>query len=375
MHRKTAISIAICSATATGGVALAACAFALPTVAEGNVIEMQLTPAGTFGPSDGRDMDVPAWRIDAAAARQVIARWQSRRTDTVVDYEHQTLHREENGQPAPAAGWVRDLAYRDGVGLFAKVELTERAAAAVAAREYRYVSPVFAYGKDGTVQDLLMAAITNTPALDGMTPLALAAAATFHVNQDTQELSMDLLKTLLAALGLPETTLEKDAVAALNARLTQLKDLRGTLGVAEDADAAAAVAACTALKAGTKTQPDPAKYVPISVVQDLQTNIAALSARQTERDVDDLVTPALADGRLLPGEQEKWARELGKTNIAALSAYLKTAQPIAALTGSQTGGRVPNGGTNEQGLTDAELAVCAATGIAPDVFKKTRDAK
>lgn len=53
-------------------------------------------------------MEVPAWRINQAIATRVIERFNARANPAVVDYEHQTLHKETNGQPAPAArGCVR----------------------------------------------------------------------------------------------------------------------------------------------------------------------------------------------------------------------------------------------------------------------------
>lgn len=48
-------------------------------------------------------MSVPVWHIDQAVAARVMERFNARRNPPVVDYEHQTLHKETNGQPAPAA--------------------------------------------------------------------------------------------------------------------------------------------------------------------------------------------------------------------------------------------------------------------------------
>ncbi|MCL8054463.1 phage protease, partial [Pseudomonas aeruginosa] len=77
---------------------------------------------------DGRPMDVPGWRIDAASAAAVIERARSRKTPPVLDYEHQTLKKEQNGQPAPAAGRFLDFEWREGSGLWGRVEYTARAA-------------------------------------------------------------------------------------------------------------------------------------------------------------------------------------------------------------------------------------------------------
>ena len=287
-------------------VAVAACAFsALVSDAQdagnGRVL-MQITPAQDFLPSDGREMDVPAWRINEAIAGRVIAAYNPAQPP-VIDYEHQTLHKEANGQPAPAAGWIHGLRWLDGKGLYAEVELTQRARELVAAGEYRYFSPVFEYAKStGDVVRVLMGALTNHPAIAGMDAINLMAAA-------------------------------------------------------------------------TNATPDPAKYVPINVVQELQTNVAALTADVNKRQLDDLIAPALADGRLLPA-QEDWARDLGKTNVAALTNYLKTAQPIAALTATQTGGKSPAAGETKDahGLTKDELAVAAACGLAPEAYAKGKAA-
>lgn len=171
-------------AGASSNIALAACAFSVTAPREGaNRIDIQLTPAGTFKPSDGREMKVTAWRIDRAIAAKVIARFNARKTPPVVDYEHQTLHKVANGQPAPAAAWMRALHWREGSGLWATVELTERAAALIRAGEYRFVSPVFAYDATGEILAIQMAAFTNAPAIDGMEPLAVQAAATLLLNR------------------------------------------------------------------------------------------------------------------------------------------------------------------------------------------------
>ena len=360
--------------------AVAACAFsALVSDAldagNGRVL-MQVTPPQDFLPSDGRDMDVPAWRINADIAGRVIAAYNPAQPP-VIDYEHQTLHKEANGQPAPAAGWIHGLRWVDGKGLYAEVELTQRARDLVAAGEYRYFSPVFEYAKaTGNVARVLMGALTNHPAIAGMDAINLMAAATarFGANPhpNPPETTVTLLEKLLAAIGLPANTTEDAAIAACTSIKSQAEAARTALKLDGTATAETVTAACTSLRtAATNATPDPAKYVPVSVVEELKTSVAALTAQAGARQVEDLIAPALADGRLLPA-QEGWARELGKTNMAALSGYLKTAQPIAALTATQTGGKDPAGdqGKDTHGLTKDELAVAAACGMTPDAYAK-----
>lgn len=373
--------------THRSAVAIAACTFAVQAAgtADGLMRRVQYFPAGEFRSGDTRPDDVPAWRIDAASAARVIERFNARlaRKPLVIDYEHQTLHKEKNGQPAPAAGWPKSLEWVEGEGLFGMVEMTARAAAAIDGKEYLYFSPVFAYSKtDGTVLEILMGALTNDPGIQGMQPLSLMAAATaaFLPSLDLpQEPSVNpLLKALLAALGLPETTTEEEATAALTA-LGPLQPLQARANLATaactalqlpaDATAEAVTAACTSLRKATPATPDPAKYVPIEAVTTLQGQVAALTARQHEADVDALVKPALADGRLLPA-MESWARDLGKKDMAALTAFLDKAQPIAALTSTQTGGLPPSGtAKGDAQLSAAELAVCTAMGLTPEQYK------
>ena len=192
-----------------------------------------------------------------------------------------------------------------------------------------------------------------------------------------------LLKALLAAFGLPETTTETQAIAALTA-LGPLQPLQARAAVAtaactalqlpQDATPEAVTAACTSLRSAQPGAPDPAKWVPIESVTAMQGQIAALTAHQVQADVEAQIKPALADGRLLPA-LETWARDLGKKDIAALTAFLTAAKPIPALAGTQTGGKAPTPtATGDQQLSTDELAVCSAMGLTPEAYRKAHTA-
>ena len=220
-----------------------------------------------------------------------------------------------------------------------------------------------------------MGALTNNPAIHGMQAVDLTAAATARFNPThPQETDVTLLQKLLAALGLPADTTEEAALAACAARRAQADAALTGLKLQADANADAIVAACNATAAviATPATPDPAKFVPIEALQEMQAGMATLSAKVQAREVDDLVAPALADGRLLPA-QEVWARELGKANIAALKQYLDSAQPIAALAGTQTAGQAP-AGLDQHGLSADERAVAAACGLTPEQYASGRAA-
>ena len=368
-------ALAVCSAQTTTA-AVAACSFSALSTPEANGrFLLQLTPAQDFRPDDGRQLNVPAWRINQAIASQIISRFNPAQPP-VIDYEHQTLHKEKNGQPAPAAGWIHGLRWVEGKGLFAEAELTAKAQEEIKGGQYRYFSPVFLYDQEnGDVLQMTMGALTNAPAVHGMAALntmQAAASAQFSATSPQPEDSMTLLQQLLAKLGLPTTTTEQAALTAVADNVAFVAAVREGLKLKADDKPAAVTAACSAmLAAGT---PDPAKYVPIDTHAAMQTQLAALTARQMEADIDAAVKPALADGRLNPA-QEPWARDLGKSNLAALTSYLATAQPIAALTGTQTQGKPPTGQADgASNLTADELAVCSSMGLTPEAFAATKAA-
>ena len=175
----------------------------------------RLLPAGLFRARDGRPEGLPGWRLEPEDMQRLIAEAAARESDYVIDYEHQIIEAKKNGQPAPAAGWFRRLEAREDGLWAADVHWTERARQMIEAGEYRYVSPVFAYDrKSGRVTRLLMAAITNDPALDGLTDLA---PLTQTMEDDTMSES---IAALAAHLKLPEGA---DAAAEALGRIKRLE--------------------------------------------------------------------------------------------------------------------------------------------------------
>lgn len=316
--------------------------------------EFRLLPYGRFRAADGsgRPVEVPdGWLLDQETAIAVASAFNERRDARVIDYEHQTLNAAQNGRPAPAAGWIGSLEARDD-GLYAVgVSWTAAAAEMIGRREYRYISPVFPYDRaTGRVLAVVHAALTNYAGLDGLTDLAALAAlaAQFSAVQPHQENSMnELLKKLLAALGLQESASEEAALSALAALKAQ-SVRAGTL------DAELAV-----LRGAT---PDPAKFVPMAQHAQVQNELAALTAKVDATERDGLMTGALGDGRILPAQEAYWRAQ----PLAALRAYLDVAQPIAALSGMQSGGKGGDG--KSQHTTDADLAVMKAMGLTADQF-------
>lgn len=301
--------------------------------ADGLVL-IQVTPDGEFTPSDGRPMDVPAWRMNPQNAQRVIAAHASRKTPTVVDYDHQTLHKEKNGQPALAAAWFHSFEYRPGQGLFAKARPTARASQLIDADELKFFSPVFKYDSQGNVIDVLLGAFTNTPAIDGMAAVELAAAASAQFRSTTQESSMTkttLLAALCVVLGLADTASDDDAITAV----TKLKS---------DKDESDTKLAAASAQLSQATTPDPSKFVPIDTFNALQTQVAALSKQQSDQAAADLVKQGEDECKVTAATRD-WFAGFAQKDIDGARAWLKDAPVIAALSKMQSDGKayVPAG--------------------------------
>jgi phage I-like protein len=358
---------------------IAACSL---VVTPGN--ELQLLPAGAFTGRDGRPFDAPGWMIDGQLAQQLITAAEARGNPYLIDYDHQTLLAKDNGQPAPAAGWFKKLEWREGVGLFAvDVEWTDRAAGMIAAKEYRFVSPVIGYDKTtGAVTSIYMAAIVNNPAIDGMSEVLLAAAALhFSLSQPTplsEEVSMnieELLEQLRWMLNLPVGSPPEDIKAHLQKLIDQIKADEPTAVAAASFDLVGYLARqreqVASLSAAT---PDPAKFVPIATMTALQGQIAALSTQLNDDRVDKAINDALDAKKLLPA-QEDWAREFGKKDFAALSAYLDSAPPIGILAGMQSGKVDLPAGGGTAALSANQKDLCRMMGVPEEEFAKTLQAE
>lgn len=309
----------------------------------------QLLPVGPFKARDGRPFDVPGghWQLDKSIATTLINRAKALGQDILIDYDHQTLNVEKTGKEAPAAGWYNgdEIEWREGQGLFIKPRWTERAAALVAAKEYRFLSAVFPYDAQGRPLELRMTAITNDPGVVGMQALAALSAQPIQPGQPatlTKENSMnELLKKLLAKLGIELTGDPTDE--QLQKALTELDSLQASAKKAPELEAAlsAEKTALAALKAQTTSvqqggQVDLAQFVPVATYNALVTQVAALTAQVDTTDAATLIKEARTAGKVVAAEEEYLTAFAAQKGVAALKALLEPRPAIAALTASQT---------------------------------------
>jgi cobalamin biosynthesis protein CobT len=104
-----------------------------------------------------------------------------------------------------------------------------------------------------------------------------------------------------------------------------------------------------------------------------QVTVLSDRVRKLEKTLHDervrkLVTRGIREGKITPALR-KWARNLGRQDVAQLRAYLDQAAPIVALGRSTKPG---NAGGAIVTLTADELKVCELTGVSPELFAKNK---
>lgn len=294
--------------------------FSIALKSHGNTI--QIFPAGLFSSNDGtgRPDGLDGWFIDAEIAAELNEKIKMRNIRLPIDYEHQSILSAFNGQPAPAAGWFKNLEWREGEGLFAvDVEWTDKAREMIKTGEYRYLSPVFAHHPEtGAITNLLGAGITNTPGLDSIAPLsALKAESATH-----------------AAVK----TTYPDPFVRLDALMRENREIMVALNAKADEAAKA------------------------------QREVNEIRQKIRESDIEALIGGALNDARILPAHVEA-ARRLASTDFEALKSLLDRPPIFQALLGMQSSRmRDPGGTPNNSGLTTEERRICALTGRTPQQF-------
>ncbi|WP_119167104.1 phage protease [Algihabitans albus] len=346
---------------------LALCALPLPGGAAPEWV--QLMPSadadGALLARDGR-----SWKLSDPA--KVVEASLAEGRDLPFDYEHQTDHAAKNGQPAPAAGWIKALEARPD-GIYARVEWTERARQHIESREYRYLSPTFVFDKTSReVKLILRAALTNDPALE-VRALARREADPPHDLETT--MTEEDLKALCSALGLQADAGPAAIVKAAEDQAAALKTAAkgGDAGTAALASLAPLVqleaeaepeAIATAVTARLK---ETGKSVPMEQYAALASRLEKLEDTETAARVDS----ALREGRIVPASRE-WALDYAKSDPKGFEAFLAL-QPVIVKPGAETTGQPAR--TKGAALDEAQLALCSQLGLKPEAFKETLDAE
>ncbi|OCA61507.1 hypothetical protein A9R10_12605 [Aeromonas piscicola] len=353
----------------------------------------QLLPLGPFKARDGRPFDVPGghWQLDKSIATTLINRVREMGQDILIDYDHQTLKTDQNGQPAPAAGWYNadEIEWREGAGLFIKPRWTDRAAALVAAKEYRFLSAVFPYDALGRPLELRMTAITNDPGVVGMHALAALSALPASSLMSTQpgqlatpikEISMnEHLIALLGKLGIQPGADGQLTAEQGTAALAALDILQASAKKAPELEAAlsAEKASLAALKAQPLQQSgqiDLAQYVPVATYNALVTQVAALTAQVDTTDAATLIKDARTQGKVVAAEEEYLTAYAAQKGVTALRALLDPRPAIAALAASQTTAVTLPEKKGDAVLSAEDKYAADQLGITHEAFAKAKQA-
>jgi len=267
-----------------------------------------------------------------------------------IDENHATDLSAPKGGSSPAFGWMKNLCADENGAIWADVEWTDLGRDALSKREYRFISPVFSHNKDGEINCILRAALTNSPNLD------LPALNSEQLENKKKEVPM--FKELLTLLGLPETATEADVLAAVKA----LNTAKETTAIQSE-----------------KLKVDLAVYAPRADLNAMETRavtaekqLADLNAAQLKKDAEAAVDEAITNRKIAPASKAQYlalcsTKEGLETfrGIAAVSPAIISTEPAAPA------GTAPN--TNVS-LNSEEASFAKAAGKTPEEWAKLKEA-
>ena len=291
---------------------------------------------GTFDTSARSLRGQGPWTLNDADGSALVDKANSG-IDIVIDYEHQTILSADNGQPAPAAGWLiaGGFTWDPMMGLVATdIRWTTDAADMIREGEYRFISPVFSYA-DGVPNELMSVALTNTPSLTNLQELAINSR-----NKGYPIMEQSATPPVAPVVNVPPVLQVQPATAASSGQNSMIAALTNQL---------------TAQNMETLR---------------IQEELESMKRQLADAHKNSIITAALTAGKLMPG-MEPWARSM---SLEELSNYVTTAKPIvAALTSTQTKGVAPK--TSKDGsvnLSQEEIAICKQLGLTHERFIAAR---
>lgn len=317
------------------------------------------------------------------------------------DYEHSALFPVDNGPAPAAGWFrleVRDTS--DGPELWAvDIRWTDRARELIEAKEVRYISPAFATDREGRITSLINVALTNLPATKDLEPLVAASLQALAVDSSLSvDEILDQVRSLLRARHphladgwtvdvfldrvvieiadgrtyLVPITIDGDTIS-LAGEPTQVRrewvpltpdpqpapegsnEMKvnaatlvalGLAGTASDAEIQ------TAVERGAETLQALRNLVPdgqdvlgtVTAWRDAAQKVEALTARVAEletadrqRQLDELLKDAVAQGKVTPGQVDAlkglFTSDAGAVNLEGLTAYIAASPRVVALTG------------------------------------------
>jgi phage I-like protein len=336
---------------------------------------IRLLPLGEVVLADQRR----PFQVTPESLAQIVASWQRRGHDVVIDYEHQSL----SGQEAPAAGWIKEL-WAGADGLYARVAWTDRARDYLARREYRYFSPVVQLNEARQVVDLLHVALTNCPAISQLPPLVMRQQQGAPAGEEDGQgngrqeglitqipqrregehgTGGAMIERLRTIFGLGEEAGEPEITAMAMELMRRrqeenweaLREIGAALGLAAEATAAEVIQGVQAVHQEAEA---------------LRQELARLIEERREEQAAALVQEALARGKTTPAELDQAdgrLRRLAKEDPEFFRVLILSRRENWAVPGPLAARQEP-----ELGLTAAEMRLCEILGVSPEAYKQNR---
>lgn len=300
--------------------------------------------------------------VDPESLQSVMASYAHHNKALLIDYNHATLLEAPTPEQAVAAGEFVPQVRADGLWA-TDVKWTPRAEAFLRAKEYRFFSPTFDHDtKTGRVLRLINVALTNLPALNGITPLVAANAkqeepmacescSALTARLNTMEEECKALRAKLSTFEDKET--EKASAVSLRASVLSLT------GKATDAEALGV------LQALRSSHEEHARLR----AQVEQEKTARLSA-EFKTVLDDAVGGK--EPKVTPAQRGFWegiAKEDGVEKATArLRAYLDTATTLSV-------GTTHTQPADKLNVAGVQAEVLSQMGISTDAFVKSEQAR
>ena len=277
----------------------------------------------------------------------------------VIDENHATDLSAPKGGASPAMGWMTGLRTREGGSIWADVEWTKRGEQAVLNREYSFISPVFLHDERGEITVVLRAALTNSPNLS-LPALNSEQSSGEIPEKNTTEVSMN--KELCAALGLPETATEAEAIAAVKA-----------LNAARPGAAQAQT---------DMSKVDLAAYAPRADLNAMEARalavekqLAELNAAKFKAELEGVIDQAIRDRKIAPVSKDLYLSLCATSDQLENLKKVFTASPAIIGTETQAPEGAPPAAGGGAALNAEETALAKAMGYTVEEFGKIREGK
>ena len=190
--------------------------------------------------------------------------------------------------------------------------------------------------KTKNTSDFAIAACLTDLSGNAPTEIQLTLAGTFKA-RDGRPIGIDgwVMNAQIATLLIEQASAQQDkfikAKTLIDTQPTEMAAVSSIFDLLKNKD--------NQIAALSTQTPDLTKFVPVTVMTALQTDLATIQAERMEEKTLKLVEVALSDGRLLPAQKE-WAIEAGKKDFAWLSNRIEGIPKNPAFSGMQTDAQV-----------------------------------